>query len=218
MTENNLSTFETELKPLENEVLTLKEQANSLVVESDEDYAKANDLASLVNEKGKAIDKMRKFFVEPIKNHAKSIDGLFMPKVKEADEVVRIIKDKMTVYFDKKETARLAEERRLQAIRDAANKKREEAGKEVIAEPVREVAEVKKLNESENSKSTVKKKWVGEIISINELPDEIKRSIFAEAFKKGIIDSVVQKFIDAGMREISGVRVYEKSIINLLKK
>lgn len=218
MTAQNLEMFETQLKPLSEEVLSLHEQVKSLEINNDDDYVKAGDLATIVNDKKKDIDKLRKFFTDPLNTQVKSINGLFNPKIDEADEIVKTIKGKMSFYFDKKEEARLAEEKRLQAIRDAANKKREEAGKEIIAEPVKQVAETTRLVASDNSKTTVKKVWTHEIISLNELPEEIKKAIFAEAYRKGICDTVIKKFVDAGMREMTGVRIFEKSSINLLKK
>lgn len=215
--DTNLATFEAELQPLTVEVLSLKEQAEKFEIKTDEDYAKAGDLAGVVNEKKKAIDKMRKFFVDPLNAQVKSINGMFNPKVDEADEIVRLLKGKMSFYFDKKEEARLKEEKRLQDIRDKANAKREAEGKELITEPVREVAEVQKTVTTETAQSQVRKVWSHEIISINALPEDIKKAIFEEAWRKGIVTSVVQKFVDAGMREISGVKVFEKSIIALKK-
>lgn len=215
---DNLEVFETQLKPLSEEVLSLHEQVNALEVNTDDDYAKAGDLATIVNSKSKAIDEMRKFFTGPLNAQVKSINGLFNPKIEEADEIVKTIKGKMQVYFNKKEEARLKEERRLQAIRDKANEKREEAGKEIIAEPIKQVAEVQRMVTSDNSKTTVKKVWTHEIISINELPEEVKKAIFAEAYRKGICDSVIKKFVDAGMREMTGVKIYEEARVNLLGK
>jgi hypothetical protein len=53
------------------------------------------------------------------------------------------------------------------------------------------------------------------MISMSDLPEDIKKAIFAEAWKKGIVTSVVQKFVDAGMREISGVKIFESNEIAL---
>lgn len=212
-----LEVIESELKPLTTEVLSLKEQAEKFVIKTDEDYEKAGDLAGVVNEKKKAIDKMRKFFTEPLNQQVKNINGMFMPKIDDADVIVKLLKEKMAVYFDKKEEARLKEEKRLQDIRDKANAKREEQGKELIEEPIREVAPISKTVTTEVAQSQVRKTWSHEILSINELPEDIKKAIFAEAFRKGIVTSVVQKFVDAGMREISGVRVFEKTNIALKK-
>lgn len=215
--DKSMEVVEKELAPLTTEVVSLKEKAEAVVITTDEDYEAAGDMAGVINEKKKAIDKMRKFFVDPLNAQVKSINGMFMPQIDEADAIVRLLKGKMSVFFDKKEEARLKEEKRLQDIRDRANEKRAEQGKEEIAEPVREVAPVAKTVTTGVAQSQVRKTWEHEILSMSELPEDIKKAIFAEAYKKGIVGMVVQKFVDAGMREISGVRVYEKTSIALKK-
>lgn len=205
--------IENEVKPIEEKMHSLKEQAVAMIIVNDEDYGNASIALDIVNSEKKAADKMRKFFVDPLNQQVKSINSLFNPRIDSADEIVKIIKGKMAEYFEKKEAERIKEEKRLQAIRDAANKKREEAGKELIAEPIREVAEPEKTVIAGNSKAQVRKKWTAEVEHIDMLPDEIKKAIMAEAYRKGIVDSVVQKFVDAGAREIAGVKIYEKTII-----
>lgn len=212
-----LSAFEAELQPLQKEVLTFQERAEALVIETDEDYEKAGEMAVVVNEKSKAIEKMRKFFVDPLNAQVKSINGVFNPQIDEADAIVKTIKGKMSVFFDKKEEARLKEEKRLQDIRDKANAKRAEAGKEAIAEPVKEVAPVARTVTTGMAQTTVRKTWEHEILSMSELPADVQKAIFAEAYKKGIVGQVVQKFVDAGIREMTGVRIYEKSTVVLKK-
>lgn len=212
-----LEVFETQLEPLKVEVLSLKEQAENFEIKTDEDYARAGDMAGVVNEKSKAIEKMRVFFTGPLNAQVKSINGLFNPQIDEADAIVKTLKGKMSVFFTAKEEARLKEEKRLQDIRDKADAKRLAEGKEVIATPVREVAPVARTVTTGIAQTQVRKTWEHEMISMSALPDDIKKAIFEEAWKKGIVTSVVQRFVDAGMREISGVRIYEKSNIVLKK-
>ena len=90
-------------------------------------------------------------------------------------------------------------------------------GKEAIQTPVREVAPVAKTVTTETAQTQVRKTWKHEIISMNDLPEDIKKAIFAEAWRKGIVTSVVQKFVEAGIRSMTGVRIFEKSNIVLKK-
>lgn len=205
----DITKIESEIKPIEAEVLGMKEAAEAMVIKTDEDYAKASDVLDVVKTKIKAGEKMRKFFVDPLNAQVKAINALFKPQTSYAEEVEKIIKGKMKTYHVEKEAAAAKEQARLQAIRDAANAKREEQGKELIEEPVREVAEPAKTVVTGSSKAQVRKVWTHEIESINALPDEVKQAIMAEAYKKGIIKSVVQKFVDAGVREMTGVRIFE---------
>lgn len=201
--------IQTELKPIEKDIVETQEQIKQMVITSDEQYADATDLIKKINEKKKNIEKMRKFFVDPLKNQVKEINAMFKPQVEQADELVKETKNKMAVFFKKQEEARLKEEARLQAIRDKANEKRAEQGKEEIVEPVRKVEEIQKTKEAETAKATTKKVWKHKIISINKLPENVKEVIFAEAYKKGIIDTIIRKYIQAGERNIAGVEIYQ---------
>jgi len=210
---NEITKVESELKVYENELVTDRDRANALVIENDEHYNQATEYVSGMSAKMKQLEKLRKFFVDPLNLQVKNINAMFKPQVEARDEVVRIIKSKMAVYFNKKEEARQAEERRLQAIRDKANEKREEKGQAPIAEPVRQVAEVDRTQSVGAAQSTVKKVWTHKIVSIDALPDDVKKAVFAEAYKKGIITTVVQKFVNAGVREMSGVEIYQDTQI-----
>ncbi len=214
--EKKLETFEIELAPVKAEVATIRDQAEKFEIKTDEDYEACGNLAGIVNDKSKAIDKMRKFFTDPLNAQVKSINGVFNPQIDEADAIVKLLKGKMSVYFTAKEEARIKEQKRLDDIRITADKKREEQGKEAIAAPVREVAAPVKTVIGA-AKSTVRKVWKHEVLSMSELPLDIQKAIFAEAYKKGIVNTVVQKFVDAGIREMTGVRIYEDSIIALSK-
>lgn len=207
----------TEIKTYEAELMTEQQKADALVIKSDEEYDQATEVCAVISEKAKEIDAFRDFLVRPLNNQVKSINDMFMPQVKYRKEVIGTIKTKMADYYEKKERAAAAEQARLDKIRADADAKRIAEGKEIIQEPVREVAEVQRTNYVGSARSTAKKKWTHEMISINELPDDIRNAILAEAWTKGIITSVVQRFVDAGLREIKGVRIFEKTDIVLGK-
>lgn len=209
----SLAKIQTEAKPLETEMTLLRTDADKLVIKSEDDYKAASDFLDLVNTKKKNADKMRKFFVDPLNAQVKQINALFMPQVDAADEVVQVVKKKMATYFNIQEEARIKEQKRLDDIRDAANKKREAEGKELIAEPVREVAMPAKTIATGASKAQVRKVWTHEVEHLDQLPEDVKKAILGEAWKKGIVKTVVQKFVDAGIREMSGVRIFEETRI-----
>lgn len=209
----SLAKIQTEAKPIETEMTMLKEDADKLVIKSEDDYKGASDFLDLINTKKKNADKMRKFFVDPLNAQVKTINALFMPQIASADEVVQVVKKKMATYFNIQEEARLKEQARLDKIRADADAKRIAEGKEVIAEPVREVAMPTKTVATGASKAQVRKVWTHEIEHLDQLPDDIKKAILGEAWKKGIAKTVVQKFVDAGIREMTGVRIFEETRI-----
>lgn len=214
---NDIKKAELELLPLQNEIMTIEEKINSIEITNDAEYAQFNDMASGVKTKRDAIEAQRKFFTAPLNKIIDDYNAMFMPQVKHADDLIKLIKSKMITFFNKKEAERMAEEKRLQAIRDKANAKREEQGKDLIIEPVKEVAEVQRTVSTGFSKSTAKKVWTHEILHLNELPEDIKQAILGEAYNKGIVKTVVQKFVNAGIREMSGVRIYEATNISIGK-
>lgn len=208
-----ITNVEKQLKPLESEIISFSEKAKTLVIKTDEDYSKSSDLIKIINDKKKAIESLRKFFTDPLNAQLKNINGLFKPQVEEADEVIKTIKGKMSVFFTEKEEARIKEEARLQAIRDKADAKREAEGKEKIAEPVREIAVPEKTINTDASTSTVRKVWTHKVKSMSALPDDVKKAIFEEAYRKGIVDQVIRKFVNAGIREMEGVEIFEENKI-----
>jgi hypothetical protein len=209
----SLAKIQIEAKPIENEIVALRESAEALTIKSDDDYKGASDFLDMVNTKKKNADKMRKFFVEPLNHQVDNINALFMPQVKEADEIVKVVKGKMAVFYNEQEAKRVAEQKRLDDIRIAADKKRAEEGKEAIAVPVREVAMPTKTVATGSSKAQVRKVWTHEIEHLDQLPEDIKKAILGEAWQKGIVKTVVQKFVDAGIREMAGVRIFEETRI-----
>lgn len=211
--DTGIATIQSELKPIETEIVSLKDRAQAIIIKDDKGYEDATNILDVIMSKKKALEKMRKFFVDPLNQQVKNINAMFKPQVEATEEVEMIVKGSMKKYFDEKEAARIKEEARLQKIRDKANAKRAEQGKEAIAEPIREVAAPAKFVNTGTAKAQVRKFWTHEIISIDALPDDVKKAIFAEAYRKGIIKSVVQKFVDAGMREMTGVRIFEDTLI-----
>lgn len=210
-----IKTIESELKPLEKEIVSFQQKAESIEITNDDDYSFATDFVGVINEKKKSIENARKFFVDPLNKQVKDINAMFKPQVEQADEIITLVKKKMGAFWQAKENARLKEEKRLQDIRDKANAKREEQGKEAIIEPIKQVAEVAKTVMGNETKSTVRKVWKHKLISMGELPSDVQKAIMAEAWKKGIVDTVIRNFIKAGIREMKGVEIFEEAEISL---
>lgn len=207
--------IDTQLKPIEKEVLSFRKKAESIVIKNDDDYNEVSNFAGSISAKEKDIDKLRKFFTEPLNAQLDNINAMFMPQIKEAKSIVVLLKGKMSVYFTEKEEARLKEEKRKQDIRDKANAKRAEQGKEEIAEPIKDVAPVNKTVTTDSVQTQIRKVWKHEVKSMSKLPDDVKKAIFEEAWKKGIVDMVIKKFVDAGIRSMTGVDIFEENTVAL---
>jgi len=90
MSTTEVTKIETELKPINVEIMSLEQAANALVIDLkkfEEGYAKASDLLDVVKTKGKALEKLRKFFVDPLNQQVKNINGMFKPQIEYSEKV-----------------------------------------------------------------------------------------------------------------------------------
>lgn len=210
-----MNNIEQELAPVITELNTIEQKVNSVQIVDEKTNLEAAEFLGDLSRKEKQLDKMRKFFVDPLNKQVKDINAMFKPQIEHTNNLVRIVKDKVATYNADQRKKAAAEEARLQGIRDAADAKRIADGKEKIAEPVRAVAEVQQTKNTENAQVTVKLVWKHKIKSINALPENITEAIMAEAYKKGLIDTVIRRFVNAGMHEISGVDIYQEEEVSV---
>lgn len=208
-------TVEAEVAVIENEVVTFKERAEHLVIKSDEDNAEATTVLSELTTRKKGIEEARKFFVDPLNAQVKAINEKFKPQTERLDEVIQIIKTKVGAYHLAQEKKRADEQERLDKIRREADAKRIAEGKETIATPVRQVEEKQQTTKTTTGSATVKKVWKFKIVSFKDLPKDIKVLIMTEAMKAGIGDTVVRKMVNAGVREMAGVEIYQDTQVSV---
>lgn len=201
--------IETKVATIESDVQTFEEKAKAMVINTAEDNNQATEILGVLTKRKKSIEEARKFFVDPLNAQVKAINAKFKPQTTQVDSIISIVKQKVGAYHLAEEEKRAKEQARKDAIRAKANEKRIAEGKEVIETPVNQVEEVKQTNNVDNASATVKKVTKHRIIDVDALPDNIKATIMAEAVKKGIADTVVRKFVNAGMTEISGVEIYQ---------
>jgi alpha-D-ribose 1-methylphosphonate 5-triphosphate synthase subunit PhnG len=209
------ATVDQQITTIETEVVSLQEQANAVVVDSDETNASAAEVLGVLTKKKKTIEEVRTSIVKPLNDHVKDINAKFKPQTEALDEAIKTIKGKVGAYHVKVEEEKAKEQARLDAIREKANEKREEKGEEAIAEPVRQVEEKPQTTKTENAATTVKKVWKHRVISMGAMPDNVMKAILEEAYKKGIVDQVVRKFVNAGIREMKGVEIYEDTVVSV---
>jgi len=201
--------IETKVADIESDVQTFEQKATAMVISTPEDNEQATEVLGILTKRKKSIEETRKFFVDPLNAQVKAINAKFKPQTTQVESVISIVKKKVGDYHVAEEEKRAKEQARKDAIRDKANAKRIEEGKEVIDAPVNQVEEKAQTTASATGSATVKKVTKHRIIDVDALPDNIKATIMAEAVKKGIADTVVRKFVSAGMTEISGVEIYQ---------
>lgn len=205
--------IETKVATIESDVVTFEEKAKAMVINSPEANLEATEVLGILTKRKKGIEEARKFFVDPLNAQVKAINAKFKPQTDAVDSIITIIKKKVGDWHLAEEKRIAIENAKKDAIRAKANEKRAEQGKDAIEAPVNTLAEKKQTTSTDTAQATVKKVWKFRITDPKKLPDNIKIAIFQEALKKGLADTVVRKFVDAGMHEIEGVEVYQDTVV-----
>ena len=204
------TTPEQKLVEIKKDLTTIEKKSEKMVVIKTEDDVKlATEFLSQAKARADRIEEIRLSFTKPINEGLRNINAMYkephgtyidmMTKVKRAISNYRLEEDRV---------AQIEEERQLK-IRDAKNKRNEEKGKAPDITPVKTVERPDTTVKSNSGKTTTVKVWKFEIEDISKLPASYKKTILDFANKKGLANTVIKKVVDAGIREIEGVRIYE---------
>lgn len=150
----------------------------SLDIKTDGDLENASVIYSQASEGRKEVDKLRKELVMPIKQHAKKIDGMFMPVVKDYEGIRVLIQSKMSSYITdrdnkaKEKEAKLAEKAAsgdLTLAQAAASSERIKKAPTKISTPVSTVRTVeKKVIEIEDANAIPREYLVPDMVAIRK--------------------------------------------------
>lgn len=204
-------TAESKIAEISKEITRVTKESQSIVVNTREDYESASKfLSGVVKPRIKRIEELVKFFTKPHQDarkkaleEMKKIEELFATQLAPLQNIETTVKKAMGGFLRLEEEARLKEEKRLQALREKQDARREEKGLEPIATPLptieRPDATVK--NE-EGGKTTATKVWKFKIIDIDQVPRQYLRCEVKHAEVIGAISM--------GVREIAGLEIYEE--------
>lgn len=206
-----------------NEVSAIIITNATVEVKTAEQSDKASALLQTVKEMQKTIDRKMKALVEPLKNVAKEIESEFK-KVKEPlNNLEASLKRKLLEFVQ--EQKRIAEEKRNEAQRIAEEEKKKlECALNSDNALLRDIAQQKAKaidNEAESAialaqvkssftgvtgqrKVTTRVIWTYELIDLSKVPREYLK------LDEGAVNSAVK----SGVREIAGIRIYQKEIIS----
>jgi hypothetical protein len=212
---------------------------DGFVIRSSDDHSRASDYLRFVKVSFKKLKEARDELVKPSKDKIKQIDDVYQPillRLKDAEgytksevvrwseaEAARIEAERVRVMRENQERERLAREADERAKREAAEQASREADEAGLDE-------TQKANWIEDSKAvvqetpvvmerlpdaplatthsalgsiTMRKSWDFQIVSFHEVP----RTYCSPDPK------LIREAVQAGVREISGVRIFEKSIV-----
>lgn len=193
---------------------SLQQKLASLILQDEVDVTNAVELGSTLLKLEKTIEVTRKERLAPFKEIVDDINGFFKPYT---DRVVQFKKDvasKIDLYRaeQRKRAEELArqEEERLKKEREAERRKQLEEAKKLgetpppIApkiEPIKPIDFTPKTIAADKGKATERITWDFEIVDVTKIP----REYLTPDEKK------IRKVVVAGIREISGVRIFSKS-------
>jgi len=146
----------------------------------------------------KRVDDLRKFFVNPLNAQVKQINLKFKPIIVDFEQAEQVLKRRIVDYQEAEEKERLKEEEKIRKQQEKKYEKQVEKSekKGEIAPPPPAPVHIEKPK-TEGLRIT--KRWTFEILNENEVP----REYLAVDTKK------IGKVVQAGIREIKGVKIYQ---------
>lgn len=183
------------------EVITA--EADTYTIQSQNDIAIATDFLVKVKARAKRIEELRQFFVKPLNDQVKAINDRFKAVIRPLEEIEARVKRSISDYTLEQERLRREEERKLQELHAKEMAKQEKAAEKAGTEFVPSVApKIEKSMPSvktESGKTTTIKVWKFEVIDAAAVPREYL-----------VVDeTLIRKAVQAGERDIPGVRIYE---------
>lgn len=183
------------------EVITA--EADTYTIQAPQDVAIATEFLVKVKGRAKRIEELRQFFVKPLNDQVKAINDRFKASLKPLEDVEAKVKRLISNYTLEQERLRHEEERKLQEAHAKEMAKQEKAadkaGADFVPTIAPTIAQAVPTIKTESGKTTTVKVWKFEIVDAAQVPREYLE----------VNESLVRKAVQAGAREIAGVRIYE---------
>ena len=211
-----VETPEQKIVEIKKDIIVIEKQSQKVaVVNSEADVQEATEFLGQLKGRFDRVEQLRLFFVEDPTKHIAKVNKMFREQKEPLDVMLRKVKRAVGDYRMEEDRKAQAEEDRLQKLRDAKNKRREEKGKEADLTPVPVIERSEKTVETESGKSTAKKVWKFEVEDVQKLPLDIRKAILILANEKGIVDTIVRGQVRNGVREMEGVKIFEDYDVNV---
>jgi hypothetical protein len=213
-----VETPEAKIAEISKDILRVEKEANEIVITDRAGYENASKfLSGTLKPRVNRIKELVELFIKPHQEARRNaleamrqIENLFAPSLTKLEQLERNVKQGMANFLRAEEEAARKEEERLRKLREKQDERREERGLDPILAPLPTVERQEMtVKGEEGGKTTAKKVWRFEIINYNALPENVIAMVLEEAKQTGLTEKVVRKMVNAGIREISGVRIYE---------
>ncbi len=213
------TTPEQKLVEIKKDLTTIEKQSEKMViVKSEEDVKLATEFLAQAKARADRVEEIRLSFTKPINEGLRAINTMYKEPYSALNAVMSKVKRAISDYRLEEEQKARKEEDRLAKIRDAKNKRNEEKGKMPDLTPVKTVERPDTTIKSDSGKTTTVKVWKFEIEDVSKLPASYKKTILDFAVEKGLADMVIRKVVNAGIREIEGVKIFEDIEVRVLNR
>lgn len=173
------------------------QKAHSLAICDEGSQKLGTDILSFVKKAYRNLETKRKVFTQPILDAKKNIDDEFKAMTIPLKEAEQVIKEKLLSYHQ--ELRQKAEEE----AKEKAKKNEEVAKKLNLPKVETKPEEVPNQAKGTIGTSYIQKRWTFELTDKEEVPREYL-----------MLDNVsINNAIKAGVREIPGLRIYQKETI-----
>ena len=203
---------DSEVQLVEKQTPTLVEKASSLQIANELTSKLANDILVGLNSFQKKLEVRRKFFVKPLQDHVKTINGEFKKLSEPLAEAYAIVREKLTKWCMLQEAKQkeIAKKTKIEADKKSA------ASAEFLGEapppPVEQPKQATGVKSSLGSTHT-KKVWTFEVEDKAKVPDAFKlinEPKVNATIKAGIN---VVKGVSSCDAEIDGIKIFQKTVL-----
>ena len=196
-------------KKYELKVAEMRQKVDVLVVDDDDSAKLATEMGSQISQIIKTLEAERKKTIQEPDGFVRAINTFFRGFRGPLDGMKSAIKKKIGDYSYKKELIRRKAEAAAQRERDRQQAELDRAAKEANVEPVKMPTMVVPRRQepvrSESGSSSTRYKWTFEIMDREKIPGKYLMPD----------EKAIQNAVDAGIRDIGGVRIYEKPIVSI---
>lgn len=206
---------EQEVKELQREQNDVVTSVESMEIADQEGMERATGLLSMIARAKKSVEERRKFFTKPLNDQVSKINALFKELASPLEEADKALRQKMLDYKREQDRLARAERERLRKLQEKEQKRleRQAAKKGAPAPPppppVPYATEQTPITtRSEAGTVTAKKTWDFEIVDESKLP------------RQWLIpnEKAIRAAVKAGVRDIPGVRVFQREDLSVRAK
>lgn len=186
----------------------IEEEANSLLVD-EAGSIRANEILGQVATVKKEAEKIRTSLVKPLNDRVKEINSAFKSALAPLNNADKTLRGKLLDLHREQERRRREEEERVRKLLEEEQKKREAEAKEknkpvpppppIVVEAPPPIVSIK----TDSGTTSIRKVWDWELVDINEVPREWLI----------LNDKAVNAAVRTGIRNIPGIRIFEREQI-----